>query len=343
MYKSESSWALEAVEKDLLSTRNQSKIFVLSIEDEENASNPYNFLMNENEDMLSVNSLFAKEKICLPQQFSQPIFNIVKAGKQRKINFSSKISSQQNIEKEKLNSKTFLTFYPVVPVLTRIFTEGTFSEYEALNETQLKVVLIILRRKFGQKEPMIGNRSDFFGEVEYFQRNILRASSKRTEENNKFIFKRTIKLLKIISKKDPTKLRSLQEMLSREANDLCVASQFAPLNNKKSSSLSLTNLNNLLKDDALDEQFRGVLLQPSAEQSIFIKYHLSSLEQKLRRMIQHWEKLLGKFDDTEALIKKMSCYFLRNNQCKLPWTYHEVLSAVQCFTESLGWSNQPSI
>lgn len=343
MYNFDTAFAVEIAEKDALSTRNQSRIVLPSPCVEKRADYLTDDLMNENEDIISINSLFGKDKVELKRKPLGFAFEIVKCKKQKNIlKCVSKKIDQKNFLKNQLDPEFIWTFPPLVSILKNIFSQGKFEKYDELSELQLKVLLIILRRKFGRKEiTSKKDRESLLKEVEFIEKNFANCSSKRTEENNKFIFKRTLKMLKEMFKKD-INLFSNQENSEQNINSCETVVDFRK-RFKKFSSLSLKTLNDLLKDKLFNDNFKKLLIEPSVEQSIFVKSYLSSLNSKLEKLVQRWQKLLCKGCDPDEVEKAISSYFLTNNQCKLPWSYYEVISAIHCFADSLDWFVQPNV
>lgn len=326
MYRLETLSMFELSEKEVLSTANQSKIIMSSCRTTDAQECEPAVPMNEADDILSIKSLFAKGKSEDATTKNDSFLH------KREQSFCG----ESPPDRLHLAEGAELVIHPLIPVLQSIFGGERPQIDECITNEQLKVLLLILRRKCGRKNAFFDKyRSELIEEVNMLTEKLLCFSLKRTEENNKFVFKQALKLVKARLHSIPTGHLANEPNLSpKETNSLQKFKSFP--------SLSLPKLNTILNDELFKRQFKEVLIEPSIKKSLFFKHYFIYLNTKIHKLVQKWEKEFREKGSAQEVIQNMSRYFLTHNQCKLPWTYYEVINAVECFIDSAHWPYDPN-
>lgn len=237
-------------------------------------------------------------------------------------------------------------FGPLLAFLNAWFSgkngEAAMAE---LTDFQLELASVIVHRKF--------NLKGMHGPARQALQGILASppkSVKRTEENNKFVFKHALKLMKSSLKK------SQKGSLSQQQLDLLFFKKFFeyegapkdkfafldPLSPQKSNSLSLSALRAAFESQTFQRDFYLLLgfekKQPT--RSELVASYVGSIPKKLSKLFRKWEKLFAKSEEEcrESIVK----YFKENTQCKLPWTVAEIEAAVGCVLNSTERNTSPT-
>lgn len=162
-------------------------------------------------------------------------------------------------------------------------------------------------------------------------------SSKRFEENIKFIFKLTLKRLKNnLAKRNKIACYSksfdiqfynyyfLELALSRGVE---INKFYDPLNTKTGAKTLNNDYLKLLFSSALFyEDFNGYI----NTNDIYQDYQ-QTLQRKLRQLLLKFDHLFNSNNEVvmRTSLSKVQNYFRKNRQCKLPWLESEVKSAVE--------------
>lgn len=339
----------EVPEKDALSTANQSKIIATSPHLKEVKGIAYEANTGDNDDAVSIVSLFGKTihhegcETCKTQAQLQKSATFAFENSKSLHSLLYPHSTDSPGSDEGMGKQLRL----LIPVMQSIFLGYVLPPLDGLTLPQIRILVVILRRKLGRKDQTLEKRhEEFQEEVRSIQEKLCSFSVKRTEENNKFVFKQIIKIIGRYVNTPSLPLEKTEcSIIKCEFNRTKAVSSPPKQERKKRklkniSSLSLGALKDILKDDELKQDFRRTLLEPCLEKSEFVQTYFGSLKLKITKLFQRWEKQFEKQSSTSEVYTKMLNYFLKNNQCKLPWTYYEVFKAVNCFLESIGWSAQ---
>lgn len=242
-------------------------------------------------------------------------------------------------------------FKPLIGLLTDFFKGKSSVELSSdFHRIDFELALKIMHRKFGIKSAEDRKRESVESIKKELSEMILGFSTKsfkRIEENNKFVFKHTLKWLKQQFKRTHESASDedfyhhyFDEVIEKNPR-LTLANFFDPLNNKGPRSanapktLSFNYIDLVFKSQAFKTDFERYISEPSLEQSEFLKEYIGSVPKKLEKIFYAWEKKFEKSENSLEVEGKMLDYFEKNHQCKLPWTRFEVILAVQTFLEIL--------
>lgn len=168
---------------------------------------------------------------------------------------------------------------------------------------------------------------------------IYQPSSKRFEENIKFIFKLAFKKLKTnmlkknrissYSKKFDVQFYNFYFLELAVTRGLQIEEFYDPLNSKSGTK---TLNNDYLKLVFSSDQFRKDFLGYISSDEIFDDYQ-ANLKRKIRQLLFKFDRLFDqKNEENERSgIVAIQSYFRRNRQCKLPWLQSEIHTAIQTF------------
>lgn len=220
-------------------------------------------------------------------------------------------------------------FAPVVQVLASWLMDTKASpSLDELSDFHLELIATIIRRKFALKEDLPDNATPKEKVLSFFGKSLPK-SFKRTEENNKFVFKHTIKLMKQnLRKKTGDELAPVE--LESRFNELYFAGANGSLTRGtgKAGSLSLATLRKAFLDQRFAEDFQRFLIGPSGEEdSPLVNSYIASIPKKLSKLFRKWERVFE--EDSEKAQAQVLNYFRLNAQCKLPWTVEEILTATR--------------
>lgn len=220
-------------------------------------------------------------------------------------------------------------FAPVVQVLASwLMDTKTPPNLDDLSDFHLELIATIIKRKFALKEDLPDNATPREKVLSFFGKSLPK-SFKRTEENNKFVFKHTIKLMKQSLRK-----KTGDELAPMELESRFNALYFAGANGSlargtgKAGSLSLATLRKAFLDQRFAEDFQRFLTGPSGdEDSPLVNSYIASIPKKLSKLFRKWERVFE--EDSEKAQAQVLNYFRLNAQCKLPWTVEEILTATR--------------
>lgn len=165
------------------------------------------------------------------------------------------------------------------------------------------------------------------------------ASPKRFEENIKFVFKLVSKRMKSnLQKKNKISFYSknfdmqfysyyFQEIA--EQKNLSIDEFFKKLDPKKSSK---TLNNEFLKQIFSSASFKKDFMSYLEGNEIILDYQ-ATLKRKIRHMLLKFDSFFD-IENPEKVrsgIEIVQKYFRRNRQCKLPWTFTEINTAINTF------------
>lgn len=254
------------------------------------------------------------------------------------------------VRKERNISEKIKRFRNLINLLHRVFLSQKLDETDLrLTQFDLNIIEKLALRKFGVKS-LLADVSPYDLRKICFKINELKMikSSKRIEENNKFImkhaFKNLSKLLKIKLKINVSNKNFEQqfyhyyfdEVLSRRP-DLKIEDFFDPLTssdskNSKIKTLSSNYLELIFQSNLFRKDFVFHLSSPNVENSLFVKIYQRTIVPKLEKIFAKWESKIGA--EQEASLKlqmDILSYFEKNNQCKIPWSTVEVTTAINSF------------
>jgi hypothetical protein len=170
-------------------------------------------------------------------------------------------------------------------------------------------------------------------------------STKRSEENQKFVFKRCLKALKKKLRKNyniKKKKRDFERFFfdfyfkeSSERHKIPIEKFFPPKDSKrkrqlpkKMRSISLTYINNVTLSESFHRDFVNYLNED------FVKDHSKTIEEKLSALVIKWETEFINSAMKPSVIEAISLKIETCPKYKLPWTLKEIEAAI-CFVQSL--------
>lgn len=313
---------------------------------EENTSNKTNPifvnhspLKNENEKTELIQTL--------PKDSPVELFNIDQPSdlSSFKIDFLTKSKLSENNPQEDHRSD-LVYFKKICATSLKIFKNPcllTNEDFE-LNFYERIVLLEILQRKFRISRAVCREYRDLSSNalLKLTTKKIITKSKKRIEERKKFIFKRTIKYLKLQFEKKV----QMQQNLGFWSEEMTFYSYyFKDLLSK--TNISVTHLQDPFNCKANDKIHRtlsriylGFIFKSELFKNDFISYfesedfindYMNSIEQKISLMIKRAEVIFTKSDSQEDFENTIKNYFQQNNQCKFPWVIQEINHAVVSF------------
>lgn len=218
-------------------------------------------------------------------------------------------------------------FDRVIEVLKRWYEDpSTAFDLEEFSNFELELAVAFIRRKVPVSKD---NESTDPREtlLECFVEPTYR-STKRTEENNKFILKHGLKLLRkqfLEGDASPDPHRRFFEHFFPDTQLVTHGPNFRKLNfNDPNGSLPKSKVKKIMKIPKFSESLLEILRTDELGLSPFIRFYQSSISKKLQKVFAKWKHrpLIEARKDTLA-------YFKSNTQCKLPWTNREILVASQ--------------
>lgn len=177
-------------------------------------------------------------------------------------------------------------------------------------------------------------------------------NSKRIEENNKFVFKHALKLLKRHFSSERGKKTTKQELessflkhyfakgdgsLSLEPREASLISGALP----GSKPLSHTFFSSVFASEKFRRDFEKIVGEPGSDNSPFVKNYLGSIHKKLQKLFRRWQGNIREEGPGPELTAVLLQYFQKNKQCKLPWTMLELKAAVKCFQKTIANLKEP--
>ena len=228
-------------------------------------------------------------------------------------------------------------------LLLTIFKEDYPSDIDVsgLTETDFLILQNLFERKF--------HRSAVLYKTDRSRQNLLEAltevyahnSTKRKEENIKFIFKWIVKIMKRefrLKVEGPMNDFSdfYQDLFNEHAQAVkqSVLSFHDPTNfdrkNHNNDNLPFKSINtDYLKHVFMCPKFKNAFFETLSE-SDFEKEYTQKLQKKVEKLLVRWDKQVLKIQK-EQLEAKIHDYFLKSIRCKLPWTLKEAKNAKICF------------
>ena len=200
-----------------------------------------------------------------------------------------------------------------------------------LTPVELKICLMIIRRKMRVRAINLPESTeDLIKELQILFCSNTRQGIKRTEEKNKFIFKHTV-----VKLKNEIMLERNVSLSLKKAGKELTDHYGMPEGILSNGSMSISRLKTIFRNVNFKQKFLSFTTEPKIEESHFFRMYQSSIRSKLVKIIKKW----GSIDESrfESGLKDsiMADYFLKNNQCKLPWTSSEVKSAIQCLLQTI--------
>lgn len=163
---------------------------------------------------------------------------------------------------------------------------------------ELQLLMTIARRKFGLKGES-STQNPTAEELSALLDGQVSKSKKRTEENNKLVFKYALKMLKARFKEERPEL-SVRDVDSAFLehyfgdNEKSMGKEVPVLNpgqgGSKGSSFSQSNLRRLVQSAPFLAELKGLLCVPSIEECLLVKDYLSTIRKKLNKLFKRWEK-----------------------------------------------------
>lgn len=222
-------------------------------------------------------------------------------------------------------------FARVVALLTNWYQNPGNASSEGLSEFEVELVAAVLRRKLPAKESR--PHEDAREAVE----RLLAAppkSAKRTEENNKFIFKHTLKLMKRAFRKtlpahttNEEAEQAFFEAYFRELGPPDRLGFLDPRAKRRGTSLSLGTIRFVFGAKRFASEFLRFLTPTiPGEDSPLTRAYMSGIEKKLGKLFAKWERLFAR--DELAAKAQVLDYFRTSTQCKFPWSKTEIQLAI---------------
>lgn len=215
-----------------------------------------------------------------------------------------------------------------------------FMESENIFHKQL--ALIILRRKLNLKDLEVPKTTlTISTKLLSLPLSKLGENSKRIEENNKFVFKHAIKLIKknfkekYFAKKERAQFEQnfLKHYFYRDEQCTLDPIYLTLLRSLQQGSKALSHsfYQSVFSNSQFSRDFMNVITYPSPEQSQFAKIYANSIYRKLLKLFRRWQPYVDNNYIEDQNQKILFNYFQTNKQCKLPWTLPEIVSAIKGF------------
>ena len=205
-----------------------------------------------------------------------------------------------------------------------------------MNKVEQTILKSIIKRKFNKLiEP--NHLSDLYLH-DLFNELQNAVSSKRPEENYKFIFKRCLKHMKEKFKNENLTLakrkdvdRCFYEHYFRVVSDsskISIDNFYHPKNSKAKNkngpkTINNTYIQNICRSKNFKKDFSEYL-----DKSLLKEYQ-ESIKLKIKNLIARWTKELKLANDKVAAAGLICSYIEKNKKCKLPWTVKEVNEAIR--------------
>lgn len=222
-------------------------------------------------------------------------------------------------------------FARVVALLTSWYQNPGHASLEGLTDFEIELVAAVLRRKLPTKE----SRPD--EDAREAAERLLSAaprSAKRTEENNKFIFKHTLKLMKRAFRKTLPSQTSGEEAEQaffdayfRELGPPERLGFLDPRAKRRGTSLSLGTIRFVFGAKKFASEFLCLIKSDNpGEDPPLTRTYMSGIAKKLTKLFAKWERLFAR--DEIAAKSQVLEYFRTSTQCKFPWTKAEIQLAI---------------
>ena len=210
---------------------------------------------------------------------------------------------------------------------------------QGLSKFELELTITIIRRKLSQKNGSFSSGDLRESLLSYFSEYNSK-SSKRTEENNKFVLKHTLKLMKnefFKKRKISSSAEAEEQFFQYYFGDTEMLKEgfnsFGRNLGSKSGSLPITQMRKILEVKKFSVDFFDFLKIDNFEKNLLAISYSKTIPRKLKKLFKKWEKPWAKQRKTTRV--NILDYFRNNSQCKLPWTNREVLSAVSQALQSI--------
>ena len=308
-------------------------------EEENNFSKMTNFSKNANVDESNLEIISKSEENSfliknLKQNFANQINNICLHTYHSKF-LKNEVKNKKDLKKD-FQSKLIL-FGKCSFILTKIFKgqEINFSDLN-LEDYEKEIIKNILIKKYFCKK----NYFDKDQTLNFYCEKIKKfSSSKRPEENNKFIYKNNLKIMI----KNFLKAKNLKK--TKENENLFYIYYFEEISKKKNISLKsfYDPLNVKQKVLTLNNKFLNLIFSSKKFKKDFfetLKNDLSIHYEKL--IIKKFEKFFWKFEKKRFLIGKKNQitlklinYLFKSKRVKFPWDNYEITEAIRYFKKRI--------
>lgn len=230
-------------------------------------------------------------------------------------------------------------FGNLITLLKKHFKEKHIDEKNlAIRSYELDVLKAIITRKYKNKINV--DVKSFFLKDKLDEINQL-VSSKRPEENSKFIFKRGMKSLrerlKLFEGKDLKKKEFETFFYNYYFSESCKKHKINvdeiqnPCNSKgvktKLKTVNNEYVSNVAKSDKFIKDFNDYI-----SANLRIDYE-ATIDSKIEALIKRWEEMYSRAEEKSIALQDIINYVLKNQKCKLPWTGREIEAAIHCVTE----------
>ena len=274
------------------------------------------------------------------------IKNTALNGRKRKAHIALKIHGRDRIYRTKTS-----ILRQVCIILTDLFGNSfDCSKYPALTPEQLLLVETVMHKKTGLTESFNDNygidKSQAERLEELYAIREFHKSTKRTEENIKFVYKHTLKFLKSqfntehklrYNKESEVQFYRFYFAALAEQRETSLDLYFDPLlTNKGGKTNSKTISNSHLRLVFENEEFKSQFFAYLDDQ--FKEDYQSSILKKIERMFVDLENELSNKDEPER--KRVMLNFInklrQKKRVKFPWSSAEIESSRTCFYQRLG-------
>ena len=251
---------------------------------------------------------------------------------------SSKIEINSATSNKEFQSKLIL-FEKCSLILTKIF-KGLHINFESftLEKYEKDIIKNILNKKYSNRFKNlklidIENLDCIYGKIQNS------FSKKRPEENNKFIYKNTLKIMI----KNFFKNQKLKK--NRENEDLFYFHYFSEISKKKNLPLRsfYDPLNVKQKVKTLNNKFLNLIFSSKLFKKDFFKTLENNFFQNYENLIiKKFEKFFWKFEKKRFLIgkknqitNKLIEYLFKSKRVKFPWDQKEIEEAISYFKKRI--------
>lgn len=272
----------------------------------------------------------------------------------RKNSKHSTTNSPRNSETKMVESlignkteENFFSLQALADVMDCIFQNRKPTRRVNLTKTEITILKSIIKRKFGPfpelNSYLEGPVSELYSKLQELN------STKRPEENYKFIFKRCLKQMKEQFKEDNPVLAKRKDLdkcfyehyfkTVSENLKISIDNFYHPKNSKaknKSGPKTINNtyIQNICKSKAFKKDFSEYL------DKNLLKEYQESIKLKNKNLIARWSKELKASGDRKDASGVICDYIENNKKCKLPWSVKEVTEAIRSVNHLFDLVNQ---
>lgn len=267
-----------------------------------------------------------------------PFFNRTKSNDSFALLMTRNFSNPQVIEYNN-QANTFKTDYPnfgnLLKLLKKHFNGDEITNKDLdLSTHELEIIGAIITRKY--KGKINTPTKNYFLSTIFTDIGQLK-SSKRPEENYKFIFKRCLKYMK-----ERLNIYEKKKMGKKQLEDYFYQYYFAETCKKYKISMDITKyplkgrgtyttpktisaeyVSKVGKSQEFVKDFNSYMSESLK------KDYEASISPKLDSIVKRWEEIFAQIENKQDALQQIIDYVLKNKKCKFPWTEREIDAAME--------------